>query len=145
MYKMASATRADRPIIDLAGPWYMRDTQWPGIWWNLNTECTYAPFYVSNPNDLAKSLIDWMMKYKSDLEANAGGNGRYAIGRSCSITLERKCDTANYEAGDLGFALQNVWQQHRSTMDDALLKDKLYPLKEKGTFYFSAEVAVLLS
>jgi alpha-L-fucosidase 2 len=135
MYKMASATRADRPIIDLAGPWYMRGTQWPGIWWNLNTQCTYAPFYTSNHNDLANSLIDWMLKYKDNLEANAGGNGRYAIGRSCSITLERKCDTTNYEVGDLGYALQNVWQQYRSTMDDSLLKDKLYPLM-KGHFRF---------
>jgi hypothetical protein len=135
MYKMASATRADRPIIDLAGPWYMRGTQWPGIWWNLNIECAYAPFYTSNHNDLANSLIDWMLKYKNNLEANAGGNGRYAIGRSCSITLERTCNTTKYEAGDLGYALQNVWQQYRSTMDDGLLKDKLYPLM-KGHFRF---------
>jgi hypothetical protein len=135
MYKMASATRAERPIIDLAGPWYMRGTQWPGIWWNLNTQCTYSPFYVSNHNDLANSMIDWMMKYKSSLEDNANGNGRYAIGRSCSITLERKCDTSGYEVGDLGYALQNVWQQYRSTMDNTLLKDKLYPLM-KGNFRF---------
>lgn len=135
MYKMASATRADRPIMDLAGPWYMRGTQWPGIWWNLNTQCAYSPFYVSNHNDLADSMINWMWKYKDNLEANANGNGRYAIGRSCPITLERKCNTSNYEVGNLGYALHNVWQQYRSTMNDGLLKDKLYPLM-RGYFRF---------
>ncbi len=135
MYKMASATRADRPIMDLAGPWYMRGTQWPGIWWNLNVQCAYAPFYVSNHNDLADSLIDWMIKYQDNLEANANGNGRYAIGRSCPITLERRCNTSGYEVGNLGYALHNVWQQYRSTMDDALLREKLYPLM-RGHFRF---------
>lgn len=135
MYKMASATREDRPIMDLAGPWYKRGTQWPGIWWNLNTQCAYSPFYVSNHNDLANSLINWMIKYKDNLEDNANGNGRYAIGRSCPITLERKCNTSNYEVGNLGYALHNVWQQYKCTMDNSLLKEKLYPLT-KGHFRF---------
>lgn len=135
MYKMASATRADRPIIDLAGPWYRRGTPWPGIWWNLNIQATYAPFYVSNHNELADSLIDWMIKYKDNLEANAGGSGRYAIGRSTDLTLERRCPTSGYEFGNLGYALHNVWQQYRCTMDDGLLKDKLYPLM-RGHYRF---------
>jgi alpha-L-fucosidase 2 len=135
MYKMASATQADRPMMDLAGPWYMRGTQWPGIWWNLNTQCAYSPFNVSNHNDLAGSLINWMWKYKDNLEDNANGNSRYAIGRSSPITLERKCNTSGYEVGDLGYALHNVWRQYRCTMDDDLLRDKLYPLM-RGHFRF---------
>lgn len=141
MYKMASATRADRPIIDLAGPWYLRGTKWPGIWWNLNIQATYAPFYVSNHNNLADSLINWMFNYKDNLEANAGGNGRYAIGRSTPITLERRCPTSGYEFGNLGYALHNVWQQYRSTMDDSLLKEKLYPLM-RGHYRFAMDYYV---
>lgn len=135
MYKMASATRAEQPILDLAGPWYLRGTKWPGIWWNLNIQCAYSPFYASNHNDMANSLVDWMIKYKDNLEANAGGDGRYAIGRSSPVTLERSCPTSNYEVGNLGYALHNVWQQYRATMDDALLRDKLYPLL-KGHWQF---------
>lgn len=135
MYKMASATRGDRPMMDLAGPWYLRGTKWPGIWWNLNIQAAYSPFYASNHNDLANSLIDWMMKYRDNLEANAGGGGRYAIGRSTPITLERKCPTSGYEAGNLGYALHNVWEQYRSTMDDGLLREKLYPFI-KGHYRF---------
>lgn len=135
MYKMASATRGDRPIIDLAGPWYMRETKWPGIWWNLNSQLTYSPFFVANHVEEGSSLINWMWKYRENLEANAGGNGRYAIGRSCPITLERPCPTEDYEVGDLGYALHNVWEQYRLTMDDDLLRSKLYPLI-KGHYLF---------
>ena len=35
MYKLASATRADRALIDNTGPW-LTVTPWPNAWWNLN-------------------------------------------------------------------------------------------------------------
>lgn len=136
MYKMASATRGDGPMIDLAGPWYMRGTKWPGIWWNLNVQCTYAPFFVANHQDVGSSLINWLWKNRSNLEVNGYGFGRYAIGRSSPLSLERKCDTVRYEAGNLGYALHNVWQQYRSTMDDEMLREKLFPLMKGHYKYF---------
>lgn len=135
LYKMASATRENRPMIDLAGPWYKPGTPWPGIWWNLNVQCTYAPFPFANHIEEGNSLINWLWKYRDNLETNAQGKGRYAIGRSSPITLERDCPTEKYEAGNLGYALFNVWEQYRCTMDEQLLKDKLYPLI-KGHFRF---------
>jgi hypothetical protein len=138
LYKMASATRENRPMIDLAGPWYKRGTPWPGIWWNLNVQCTYAPFPFANHVEEGNSLVNWLWKYRDNLERNAQGNGRYAIGRSCPITLERECPTEKYEAGNLGYALFNVWEHYRCTMNDQLLKEKLYPLI-KGHFRFLAD------
>src|SRR5207248_1186122 len=55
MYKLASATRADRPAIDLMGPWFRR-TPWPHIWWNLNIQLTYWPVYAANRLELGESL-----------------------------------------------------------------------------------------
>ncbi|HET9571679.1 MAG TPA: hypothetical protein VFP20_09765 [Bacteroidales bacterium] len=135
MYKMASATRGDGPMIDLAGPWYKPGTPWPGIWWNLNVQCTYAPFPFANHSEEGSSLINWLWKYRKNLEKNAYGEGRYAIGRSCPITLEREIRTSNDEAGNLGWALFNVWEQYRCSMDDQMLRDKLYPLI-KGHYLF---------
>ena len=42
MYKLGAASRADRPAVDLMGPWYKK-TIWPDIWWNLNIQLTYYP------------------------------------------------------------------------------------------------------
>jgi hypothetical protein len=42
MYKIASATRADRPIYDLQGPWTVTETHWPDIHWDLNLQVHYA-------------------------------------------------------------------------------------------------------
>jgi alpha-L-fucosidase 2 len=56
MYKLASATRADRPPIDLMGPWYDA-TPWPRIWWNLNIQLTYWPVLGANRLELGESLL----------------------------------------------------------------------------------------
>jgi hypothetical protein len=42
MYKIASATRADRPVYDLQGPWQVTETHWPDIHWDLNLQLTYV-------------------------------------------------------------------------------------------------------
>ena len=31
MYKLASATRHDRVVYDLMGPWYIEGTNWPDL------------------------------------------------------------------------------------------------------------------
>ena len=40
MYKFASATRQNGPIMDLMGPWYNR-TFWPMVWGDLNVQLQY--------------------------------------------------------------------------------------------------------
>ncbi len=56
MYKLASATRKDRMVMDLLGPWY-RSTGWPRIWWNLNIEVAYLLAYASNHLDEGEYLV----------------------------------------------------------------------------------------
>lgn len=56
LYKLASATRANKPAIDLQGPWTDK-TPWPGYWYNLNMQLTYSPLYMANHLELAESLV----------------------------------------------------------------------------------------
>ena len=49
-YKFACATRADRPMYDLLGPWTY-NTVWSACWWNLNTQLLYLPLYTANRNE----------------------------------------------------------------------------------------------
>src|SRR5207302_5922920 len=56
MYKLGSATRPDRPAIDLMGPWF-RMTPWPHIWWNLNIQLTYSPVYTANRLQIGELLV----------------------------------------------------------------------------------------
>ena len=69
MYKLASATRADRPAIDTLGPWYAR-TPWPGIWWNLNIQLSYWPVYTANRLALGESLLALVDRNQDNLRDN---------------------------------------------------------------------------
>jgi alpha-L-fucosidase 2 len=134
MYKMASATRKDGSLIDLMGPWY-DTTNWPGIWWNLNIQLAYWPFGVSNHIETVGSLLNYLYKYKNHLAENAAkySDDSYAIFRATGMELLTKWFPL--EVGDLAFALDAVWQQYRYSMDDQMLRTKLFPLM-KGAFNY---------
>jgi len=75
MYKLASATRADRPAIDLMGPWFRR-TPWPHLWWNLNIQLTYWPVYTANRLELGESLTRLIDADRANFINNVPGEWR---------------------------------------------------------------------
>lgn len=100
LYKLASATRADKPMIDLMGPWFSSATPWPAIWWNLDTQLTYSPIFTSNHLELGQSLFSTLNKNKENLINNVPVEWRKdaaAIGRISSYDLRSPLVT-----GDLG-------------------------------------------
>ena len=134
MYKMASGTRPDRPLLDLMGPWF-RGTPWPRIWWNLNIQLTYWPQLASNRLELGESLLKALDDHKPALARNARpwSDDSYAIGRSSSYDLER---TAKPEIGNLTWTLHNYYLQYRYSMDEAMLRDRLFPLLKGSVNYY---------
>ncbi|MEZ5104986.1 MAG: hypothetical protein R2757_10860 [Draconibacterium sp.] len=108
MYKMASASRADGPAIDLLGPFFQM-TQWPGIWWNLNLQLTYWPFYASNHVELAENLIRLLDENFEALLA----------------TFEKE------KLGDLAWALHNYWLYYNYRGDWKSIQEKWVPKATK--------------
>lgn len=139
MYKMASASRQGGPIMDLMGPWFMR-TEWPGVWWNLNIQLQYWPFYMSNHLEEAEPLLEALWKNRDQLSSNAAPHGAdsYAIGRATGPDCLAPVGT---EVGNLPWALHNLWMHYRSCMDDALLRDRIFPLM-KGSFLYLRHILV---
>jgi alpha-L-fucosidase 2 len=133
MYKMGSIARQNGPIIDLLGPWFSQ-TNWPAIWWNLNIELTYWPFYESNHLEEADSLNREIWKHRPSLAANAAPfqSDSFAIGRASGPTLE---SPVGNEIGNLPWAMQDLWFYYRSSMNDKYLREQLFPLM-KGSFNY---------
>ena len=136
IYKLGSAMRATGPILDLNGPWY-NATPWPAIWWNLNIQLTYSPLFRANRIPLSESLIRNVDAGTPALIANVPERLRSsaaAIGRSSGPDLVRKVDLATatsdaaHEMGDLPWTMFYYWEYYRYTMDDRLLRTRVYPL-----------------
>ena len=139
MYKLACATRQDRQVIDLLGPWY-RPTGWPRIWWNLNIEIAYSPIYTANHLELGESFTRFLDAKRGNFVRNAkeiwGFDGCATVPHTTDyegLRGDGTCAPQNYiNPGDFTWALFNYWQQYRYTMDDALVTNQtqyaFYPL-----------------
>ncbi|MEI6677386.1 MAG: glycoside hydrolase family 95-like protein [Mariniphaga sp.] len=139
MYKLACATRQDRQVIDLLGPWY-RSTSWPRIWWNLNIQLAYSSVYTANHLELGESFTRFIDAKRDNFVFNAKSIWGYDSCATVSHTTDYEGLRGNgtlapqsyINPGDFTWALFNYWQQYRYAMDDSLVIDQkqhaFYPL-----------------
>lgn len=143
MYKLASATRADRALIDCTGPW-LTVTPWPNAWWNLNVQLTYWPLNAANRLDLAASLENALYNNVDQLRKNiaepyrndALGMGRTTNFQCASEPAGVPGEKRTVETGNLTWACHNLWLIYRHKMDDTLLREKLFPLLKGAVNYY---------
>lgn len=140
MYKLGSATRADRPAIDLMGPWFRR-TPWPHIWWNLNIQLTYWPVYTANRLEIGESLVHLVDADRAHFINNVPAAWRSdsaGVGRSSPYDGSRSVGDAQHvsERGDLTWVLHNYWLQYRYSGDEDLLRNGLYPILKRAVGYY---------
>lgn len=134
MYKMASATRPGRPALDLMGPWF-RSTKWPKIWWNLNIQLSYWPQLTGNRLELGESFAELLDKNGAALAANAGEFSADSAGIGRATGYDCRSDVGS-ELCNLPWAVHNYWLQYRYTMDDRMLRDRIYPLLKRAMNYY---------
>jgi len=139
LYKLASITRADKPIADLMGPWTTA-TPWPAIWWNLNAQLTYSPIFTANHLELGESLFKSLNRNQQNLINNVPEkwrNDAAAIGRSSAYGLvspisEAEINKGTFEPANLTWLLYYYYQYYAYTHDEQTLKTKIYPLLKRS-------------
>ncbi len=140
LYKMASATRENLPMIDLMGPWFNSKTPWPGVWWNLNTQLTYSPIFTANHLDLGKSLFNTLNKNLQNLINNVPQEWRKdaaAIGRISGydlvapLAMDQK-ENGQFELGNLTWAMFYYYQYYAYSKDRKELQEHIYPLLKRS-------------
>ncbi len=127
LYKLGSATRADRLPVDLMGPWYHDRTPWPAIWWNLNIQLTYSPVFAINHAELAEPLLRMLDDNTENLKKNvpAGFANSAAIGRSSSYDCVKE---VGKEHGLLMWTMLYYWKYCQYNQD----ADPFFPFDEVG-------------
>jgi hypothetical protein len=139
LYKVASASREGGPVMATSGPW-LEPTPWPAVWWNLNVQLEYWLIHGSNHLEL-DSLASTLRQSQEQLIANvpdAYESDSAGVGRSSDMFATRSVGTpgSGAEVGDLTWALHNAWLSYRHTMDEALLRDTVYPLLRRAINYY---------
>ncbi|WP_312188634.1 glycosyl hydrolase family 95 catalytic domain-containing protein [Sphingobacterium sp.] len=147
LYKLACATRSDKPAMDLQGPW-TSPTPWPAYWLNLNMQLAYSPVFKANQLGIASSLIQMIDRNKDQLKQNVPAAYRYnslAVGRSSgpdlwspvllakNTPLESASD-GEKELGNLVWLLYSYHQYYRATMSQEVY-NRLFPLLKEAINY----------
>jgi len=143
MYKLASATRSNKPMIDLMGPWFTGNTPWPAIWWNLNTQLTYSPMFTSNHLELTKPLFDQLNNNLQTLIQNVPlqwRNDAAAIGRMSGFDLHAPLNQhdlrkGQFEPGNLVWVMLYYYRYFQYSGDEKELREKIYPLLKRSVNY----------
>ncbi|WP_409474520.1 glycosyl hydrolase family 95 catalytic domain-containing protein [Streptomyces sp. HC307] len=139
LYKVASASRAGGPVMATCGPW-LEPTPWPAVWWNLNVQLEYWLIHGSNHLEL-DALATTLRQNQEQLVANVPAAYRAdssGVGRSSDMFANRAVGEpgTGAEAGDLTWALHNVWLSYRHSMDKALLRDTIFPVLRRAINYY---------
>jgi hypothetical protein len=144
-YKLASATRRDKHVLDLLGPWY-HSTPWPALWWNLNIQLTYSPVYASNRLHLGEPLLNTLDANVQALINNVPERYRHdaaGISRISSYDLKAPLDVEDLslherfrESGNLTWTLHNYWMHCKYADDDKRMVNHLFPLLRRSINYY---------
>ncbi|MEU6013414.1 glycoside hydrolase family 95-like protein [Streptomyces sp. NPDC047515] len=150
LYKLAASTRAEGPTISEWGPWFPEvGNNWTAVWWNLNVQIGMAPVHGSNHPEL-DSVTGAFRRFEHNLPASVPVDYRdgesYALGHPSDWQL-RAGDTYDVGApgsdhvsdnfGNLTWALHNVWQSYRHSMDLSVLRDVVYPILAKAINFYA--------
>ena len=138
LYKMASATRPDQPVVDLMGPWF-KPTVWPCYWQNLNTQLAYYTTNVTNHTAFNEPLNRLLVDRTADLIANVPKEWRAdsaALGRvsgfgelhSPAPGPAKPNPKQPYQFLALPWLMHQFYLHTRFTADDARLKAEVVPL-----------------
>ena len=143
LYKMASATREDRPVVDLMGPWY-KNSVWAAYWQNLNTQLAYYSVLPSNHPELGEPLCHLLWDRRQDLIKNVPAEYRAdsaALGNPTGFgnlaaqapgPVKEKQGASVYHFIALPWLMQQYYLQYRFTMDDERLRTEIYPLLKRA-------------
>lgn len=134
LYKLASGTRADRPMLDLMGPWF-RETPWPMIWWNLNAQLTYWPVYTANHLEIGESLLRTLDDNLENLIGNVPEDRRHdsaGIGRATTYDCRGGVGS---EKGNLLWICHNYWLHTQYAGDAERRRTGLLPLLSRAVGY----------
>jgi hypothetical protein len=142
LYKLASATHPNRPVIDLLGPWF-KPTAWPLLWMNLNVQLTYYTFGITNHSNLEANLYQLLERHKDQMIENVPiefqndcAGIRNPVGyddlHAPLFLSEDKNNKKELNIIVLPWLMQMYYLHNRRSMDDKSLKDSVYPLMRRA-------------
>lgn len=143
-YKMASTTKGGQLLADNQGVWMQPVTGWPGCWWNLNIQLAYSHMLPANHPELSEGLVNILHQHRDNLAKNVPEHMQADSAAINTVTgQDLLCpigdplnSSRGLSTGNLTWAMHNAYMQYRYTMDEDMLREKVYPLLKRAINYY---------
>lgn len=138
IYRFGCISRAGRCFIDTSGLWF-QGGPWVYITTDWNIQSAHWPVYTANRLEQGEEVVN---RLYAGLEALVKAvrpvewqedSAYLALAVAWDMRGIRDGDMRYYNlVGNLPWTLNNAWSQYRYSMDDAMLREKIYPLLRRS-------------
>jgi len=143
IYRYACNSRSGRFYIDTAGIWY-QPSPWAYTTHDWNTQSSHWGVYTANRLDQGAEVVNRLHAAQDTLAANVlpeewqKDSAYLHLSTVADMIGSRRADKRYYDCiGCLPWLLHNAWWQYRYSMDDAILRDTVFPLLKRAiNLYF---------
>ena len=138
IYRFGCTSRAGRCFVDTPGIWF-QGKSWPYFTTDWNIQSAHWPVYTANRLEQGQALVDRLHDRREELIKAVrpvewqDDSAYLPIAVAWDIVGTREDDRRYFDlVGNLPWALNNCWSQYRYSMDDTLLREKIYPLLRRA-------------
>lgn len=138
IYRFGCTSRTGRCFVDTSGIWF-QGGPWAYITTDWNIQSAHWPVYAANRLEQGQDLVDRLYEQREELTkavrpAEWQEDSAYLpIAVALDMRGSREGDKRYYDlVGALPWVMNNCWSQYRYSMDDQMLREKIYPLLRRG-------------
>ena len=142
IYRFGCTSRSGRGFVDTPGIWF-QGKSWPYFTTDWNIQSAHWPVYTANRLDQGQALVDRLHERRDEhIKAVRPtqwqeDSAYLPIEVAWDLIGNRQQDMRYYDlVGNLPWAMQNCWSQYRYSMDDAMLREKVYPLLRRAINFY---------
>ncbi len=138
IYRFGCTSRTGRCMVDTAGLWFQGQS-WPYFTADWNIQSAHWPVYAANRLEQGQALVDRLHEQRQALidavqpAAWRDDCAYLPLAVAWDLRGSRDGDMRYHElVGNLPWAMHNAWLQYRYSMDDDMLRLKIYPLLRRS-------------
>jgi len=138
IYRFGCTSRTGRYFVDTSGIWF-QGGPWAYITTDWNIQSAHWPVYAANRLEQAQALVDRFHQQREELIKAVrpvewqADSAYLPLAVAWDLQGSRKGDMRYYHlVGNLPWTVHNMWWQYRYSMDEVMLREKVYPILRRS-------------
>ena len=138
IYRFGCTSRTGRSLVDTSGIWF-QGGPWAYITTDWNIQSAHWPIYAANRLDQGLELVNRLHDGRHELIRAVRpvewqeDSAYLPLAVAPDMRGARDGDMRYYDlVGNLPWTLHNLWWQYRYSMDDTMLREKIYPILRRS-------------